>query len=235
MRARPARRLPAALALFSTAVAVLAGCGVVDDTQRVVDRSSLVNDLANRLSQAESLTYTATYQLPEEKTATLAQAQNPTRAAFTYPGGKTILSTNLNVACQTSGASASCVRSTPPSPASEVPQEMLDAVAKQGLIPPTMVVSLLSAAALDADATIAEHDTTIAGEYATCVDVSGIDNSPSAQFSACITAAGVLASFTGDVNNKPVDIRLTEYETTVATDAFDLPANAKVSPAPSHS
>jgi hypothetical protein len=234
MRARLGGRLPAAVVLLSTAVAVLTGCGVVDNAQRVVDRSSLVNDLANRLSQAGSLTYTATYQLPGDKTATLAQAQDPTRASFIYPGGKTILGPDLNIACQTSGAAASCVRTTP-SAASEVPQEMLDAVARQGLIPPTMVVSLLSAAALDADASIAEHDTTIAGEYATCVDVSGIDNTPSAQFSACITAAGVLASFTGDVNAKPVDIRLTRYQTTVAPDAFDLPANATVSPAPSHS
>ena len=234
MRARSGGRLPAALALFSTVFAVLAGCGVVDDAQRVVDRSSLVNDLANRLSQAGSLTYTATYQLPADKTATLAQAQSPTRASFTYPGGKTIIGPQLNVACQTTATGTSCVQSTPPSPSSEVPQEMLDAVARQGLIPPTMVVSLLSAAALDADTTIAEHDTTIAGEYSTCVDVSGIDNSPAAQFSACITAAGVLASFTGDVNNQSVDIRLTQYQTTVAPDAFDLPPNAKVAPAPSH-
>jgi hypothetical protein len=240
MRARPTVRLPALAVLLSAAVlgsVGLAGCGAVGDAQRVMDRSSLVNDLANRLAQAGSLTYTATYQLRDGQTGTLTQAQHPSRAAFSYPDGRLVVTPDWTADCRGEGGSASCALTPPPSPDSDVPKALLDAVAQRGLIPPTTVVGLLGAAALDADATINEHDTTVAGQYATCVDVSGIDNTPAAQFSACITAAGVLASFTGDVNNQPVDIRLTRYQPSAEESAFALPTGAHLtgSPLPGHS
>ncbi len=230
MRARPVSRLLAAVALLSAAV-VLSGCGAVDDAQRVVDRSSLVNDLANRLANADTLTYTATYQLHDGKTGVLAQAQTPLRDSFSYPGGKLIMTPSWTADCQTDNA-ARCAMTPPPSPSADIPEALLAKLAERGLIAPSEVVGLLGAAALDGDATIAQHDTTIAGEFATCVDVSGIDNARTAQFTACITAAGLLASFTGTVNSKTVDIRLSRYENTTAPDAFSVPTGATVTGSP---
>lgn len=234
MRARPASRLLARAALSSVLVTLLTGvaaCGAVNDAQRVADRSSLVNDLANRLAQADTLTYTATYQLHDGSTGTLVQAQKPTRDSFSYPGGKLIVTPEWTADCQV-GGSTTCAMSPPPSPATDVPETLLVKISQRGLIAPTEVVGLLGAAALDSDANIQQHDTTIAGEYATCVDVSGIDNAPAAQFSACITAAGLLASFAGAVDGQQVDIRLTQYLTTAAGDAFTVPAGAKITGTP---
>lgn len=232
MRARPARRLLAGLILLSPVIA-LSGCGAVDNAQRVVDRSSLVNDMANRLAKADTLTYTAAYQLRGGGTGTLAQAQKPTRASFTYPGGKLVVTPDWTADCQTGSGAGTCAMTPPPSPATDIPEALLTKISERGLIAPSVVVGLLGAAALDSDASIQQHDTTIAGEWATCVDVSGIDNVAAAQFSACITAAGVLASFTGDVSGQQVDIRLTSYQPSVAADAFALPTGTKVTGSPS--
>ncbi len=230
MRPRPVSRLLAGAVLLSAVLSVSA-CGAVDDAQRVVDRSSLVNDLANRLAQAGSLTYTATYQLHDGQTGTLAQAQKPTRDSFSYPGGKLIVTPDWTADCQTA-TNANCAMSPAPSPATDVPDALLAKIAQRGLVAPTVVVGLLGAAALDSDASIQQHDTTVAGEYATCVEVSGIDNAPAAEFSACITSAGLLASFSGTVNGEQIDIRLTQYLTTVADDAFTIPTGAKVTGTP---
>ena len=232
MRARPASRLLAGLVLFSAVIA-LSACGAVDDAQRVVDRSSLVNDMANRLAKADALTYTATYQLHGGETGTLAQAQKPTRASFSYPSGKLVVTPDWTADCQTGTGAGTCAMAPPPSPATDIPEALLTKISQRGLIAPSVVVGLLGAAALDSDASIQQHDTTIAGEWATCVEVSGIDNVAASQFSACITASGVLASFTGDVSGQQVDIRLTSYHPTVAPDAFELPAGAKVTGSPS--
>jgi hypothetical protein len=236
MRARPASWLLAAVVLLSAVLAtgVLSACGAVDNAQHVVDRSSLVNDLANRLSQAADRTYTAVYQLPDGKTGTLAQAQKPTRASFTYPTGKLIVTPEWTADCQ-SGASTTCAMSPAPSPASDIPEALLTKISERGLIAPTTVVGLLAAAALDRDASIQQHDTTIAGEWVTCVDVSGVDNTPASQFSTCITAAGVLASFTGNVNGRPIDIHMTGYETTTTPAPFTVPADAKLTGSPTPS
>jgi hypothetical protein len=233
MRARPASRLLVATALLGV-VFTAAGCGAVDDAQRVVDRSSLVNDLANRLAKADTLTYTATYQLHDGRSGVLSQAQRPLRDSFGYPGGKLIMTPEWIADCQTDGA-ARCAMTPPPSPAAQIPETLLGKLADRGLIAPSEVVGLLGAAALDGDASINQHETTIAGEFATCVDVTGIDNAPADHFSACITAGGLLASFTGTVNGKDVDIRLSRYETTTTPDAFTLPTGAAVTGSPSPS
>ena len=95
-------------------------------------------------------------------------------------------------------------------------------------MPPALVISLLTAAGLDADAVIEQKDTTIAGEHATCVSVEAVDNAPASAFNACVTTAGVLGSFSGTVNGSEVDMTMTRYGDTVAPYAFSLPAGATV-------
>lgn len=209
------------------ALAALAGCGAVTDGQRVVDRSRLVNELANRLSHAGSGTYTAIYTLPEGGSASIAQAQEPTREAYTYPSGKVVITPEYTADCRTSGTRTTCTLTPPPSPTVADPSTALMAeMGTKGMIAPTLVVTLLTAAALDSNAVINQHDTTIAGENATCVDVSGVDNAASSQFSACITTGGLLGSFTGTVSDTDLDVSLDRYDTTVTGDAFALPTGA---------
>jgi hypothetical protein len=209
--------------LAATIMVALAGCGSIGDAQQVIDRARLVNDLASRLDHASELTYTAEYQLPGGDHATIAQAQNPVRVAYTYSGGVYATTKEATIDC----TGTTCTLTDPPSPIADSQTGMQDRMIEHGLVPPTTVVGLLTAASLSSNAVIQQHDTTIAGEHATCVSVSGVENSEAAQFDACITATGVLGSFKGTVNAKPMEVSLIRYVPSVAENAFDPPAGAK--------
>jgi hypothetical protein len=228
---RPSVRRPGQRAAWMLAgaalVAATAGCGSIGDAQQVIDRARLVNELASRLDHAGELTYTAEYQLPGGERATIAQAQQPVRAAYTYPGGKFATTPDATIDCVADGASMSCTLTPPPSPAADAQTGVLSRLGDRGLVPPTVVVGLLTAASLSANAVIKQQDTTIAGEHATCVDVTGVENSTASQFAACITTAGVLGSFKGAIGGKAMEVSLIRYVASVQEDAFDLPAGAK--------
>jgi len=82
------------------------GCTAVSDPQGAIDQSRLVNDLAGRLNRADTLTYTADYQLSDGRDASIAQSQDPVRAAYTYPGGKLVVTAESTAACETANAVA---------------------------------------------------------------------------------------------------------------------------------
>jgi hypothetical protein len=213
--------IPVALAALCT-VAVLAGCGSIGDAQQVIDRARLVNDLASRLDHASELTYTAEYQLPSGEHATIAQAQEPARVAYMYPGGMYATTKEATVDC----TGLTCTLTAPPAPIANSQTGLQSRMIDHGLVPPTTVVGLLTAASLSSNAVIEQHDTTIAGEHSTCVGVSGVENSDASQFDACITAAGVLGSFKGAVSGKSMEVALIRYVPSVAENAFDPPADA---------
>src|SRR2546423_1466839 len=97
-----------------------------------------------------------------------------------------------------------------------------------GVIPPQLVIGLLTAAAVDTQAVVTTRDTTIAGENATCVQVSGVQNAKASSFEVCVTTGGLLGSFTGLVSGTQIDVRLDRFDPTVAPDAFDLPPGARI-------
>ncbi|HEU5110667.1 MAG TPA: hypothetical protein VFT95_19165 [Micromonosporaceae bacterium] len=203
-------------------------CGSLAEAQQVIGRADLVNDLSARLSAAEELTYSADYQLPGGKTASMARAQDPPRSAYTYPGGKLIVTGTETTECAIAGPAASCAVTPPPSPSANPTGGLFTEPGRHGLIPPTVVVSLLTAAALDPDAVIEQNDTTVAGEHATCLNVRAVENAPASAFEACITTAGVLGGFSGVVNGNQVELTLTRYSDTVDAAVFDLPTGAKI-------
>jgi hypothetical protein len=205
-----------------------AGCGAIDETQQVLDRADLVNELASRLARGNELTYTAEYQLASGETATIAQAQLPTRSAYAYPGGKVVINNLATAECRAQRSGMACTLTAPPLSTSGPPAGVLDAATAQGLIHPTLVMGLLTTAALDTDVVIEQSDTTIAGQHATCVDVSQLENAASSAFTACITADGVLGSFRGDLRGRQVEVSLVNYTETVAEELFQLPAGAKI-------
>lgn len=221
------RRRAAATLTAVTAATALAGCSSIGDAQQVIDRARLVNELAGRLDHASQLTYTADYQLPGGESATIAQAQTPLRAAYTYPGGKFAITPEATVDCRTGNAATTCTLTSPPSPTTDATTGLLGGLRDRGLVPPTLVVGLLTSASLSSNAVIRQHDTTVAGEHATCVDASGVENSPASQFDACITSSGVLGSFKGMVDGKAMEVSLIRYTPSVEPDAFDLPTGAK--------
>jgi hypothetical protein len=205
-----------------------AGCSTLDSAQRVINRANLVNDLANRLSRSSDLIYAADYQLAGGQTASVAQTQSPQRTAYAYSGGKLIVTTEAITDCRRAGSTMTCTLTTPPSPLNDpTTTAFADAQAK-GLVTPTLVVGLLTAAALDAGAVISQYDSTIAGQHSTCVKVSNVQNAAASAFDACITTDGVLGSFSGVVNSAPIEVSMITYADDTPAGAFDLPAGAKV-------
>jgi hypothetical protein len=209
------------------AVLPLAGCEAIEDSGRAIGRADLVNDLAVRLDRAVELTYSADYQLPGGQSGSISQAQRPHRAAYTYPGGKLTLTVEATAECDTAAPKPTCTLKPPPGQATPL-VAVLAGVNERGLVTPPLVISLLTATALDPNAVIEQNDTTVAGRHATCVRVEQVSDAAASSFDACVTTEGVLGSFAGVVDGRPVDIALSRYRVAVDSTAFELPSGAGV-------
>lgn len=211
----------------AVALLLVAGCQTLDEAAgQVVGRSDLVNNLATLLSEASGLTYSADYQLPGGRRASIAQAQQPLRAAYTYPGGKLTVTADAVTDCDLSTHRATCTLFPPPAPgARPAPQAFADASAG-GLVAPATVIDLLTATALDAEALVEEYDTTLAGRHASCVKVRELANAAASTFDTCVTTEGALGSFRGSIDGRPTELTMSRYRNTVDVAAFDPPAGA---------
>jgi hypothetical protein len=203
----------------------LAGCGGLDNAAvaQGVSRNDLIAELAAQLDGSASLTYAATYQLAGGSTGNVTQAQDPPRTAYGYPGGQVLITGDATITC----VKKTCTLTAPPVAAASPPAAVFTAARRTGLVPPSAVFALLTAAALDTDMTVDQHDTTIAGRHATCVKLADVDNAAASEFTTCITNDGVLGSFTGTLNGKAMDVAMTNYSDQASGDAFDLPPGAK--------
>jgi hypothetical protein len=216
-----------ALVLSVIASLTVTGCQSLEDAGRAIGQADLVNDLAARMDRALELTYSAEYQLPAGQTASIAQAQDPARSAYTWPGGKLTVTAEATTWCETDRAKAVCTLLAPPA-SSAKPSVTLFAEAKRhGLVTPPVVIGLLTRAALDSKAVITQSDTTLAGHHATCVDVRGSAGDVGT-FSACVTNEGALGSFTGELDGKAVELALTRWSEEVDGASFELPPGAGV-------
>lgn len=212
------------LALTVIASLTVTGCQTLDEAGRAIGHADLVNDLASRLDRALTMTYSADYQLSAGQTASIVQAQEPARSAYTWPGGKLTVTEEATTRCETSGGRTVCTLEPPPAATAKPSLTVFSEAKRQGLVTPPVVMDLLTAAALDPDAAITNSDTTLAGRHATCVDV----RRPAGHFNACVTTDGALGSFTGQVDGKPVELALTRYQETVDNRTFELPPGAGV-------
>lgn len=211
------------------AVLAVAGCQTLDDAGRVIGRADLVNELASRLDGASELTYLADYQLPGGQNASIAQSQTPPRAAYTYPGGKLTVTADATTECVAAAtARHTCTLTPPPAYTNKPSVAVFQSANARGLVTPPVVINLLTAAALDPNATVEQHDTTVAGRHATCVKVRQVTNAAAPNFDTCITTEGVLGSFAGAVDGTDVDLALSRYRGVVENSAFELPTGAGV-------
>jgi hypothetical protein len=218
-------RLAALAGLLLAALA--AGCAPVSGASHVIDRSHLVNELASRLDKASTQTYTAEYELADKEHATVAQAQAPVRAAYTYASGKIATTLEATIDCRSGGDKLVCSVAPPQKPTSDT-AIVFDAMREHGLVPPQRVIGLLTTASLAKTPAIRTSEQVIAGEEATCVDVSGLSGAATDRFHACITDSGVLGSFDGTLDGQPADTTLVRYAAQVADDAFDAPDGAEL-------
>jgi hypothetical protein len=297
---------PRLTALSATAAAALllgtAGCTHLDQASAAgITHDDLLSEMSVQLARVTGLTYSATYQLTGGDTATVTQAQKPTRTAYVYPGGRLIETATGTVRCigdqpgakssgetsgkaagktegatddatggttasvtsgatagktegATSGATAgktegvtsgktkgatsgktegatsdktggdalACTE-TDPAPATTTP------LAGSALITPAAALAMLNTAALDEDVDATQHDTTIAGRHAICLDLDNVDGTPTRRFSLCVTIEGALGSFAATIAGTHYEQALTAYSETAAPEAFKLPPMAKLS------
>lgn len=201
-----------------TAATVVAGCGDLDQASAAsITRDDLVSEMAGQLAGTSALTYTATYRMVGGDSATVTQAQKPTRIAYAYAGGRVIVTPGATFRC----AGASCTETTP-SPAAD------RRLTGTSMLTSDAVLDMLNTAALDEDVIAEQHDTTIAGRHATCLDLSQVDGTPAREFSVCVTNEGALGSFTATIHGERVDLALTEYADKAGDAAFLLPFGAKL-------
>ena len=219
-------RLPRLLAAATVVLALAAGCA--GDGSSRLRRSDAITDLATQLERSAALTYSADYQLSGGATAKIAQAQTPPRSAFVYPGGMVAVTADATTECRTGAKSLTCTMTAPPAATSRPAAALFDGAEQGGMVTPPVVLNLLNAAALDTDAVVEQHDTTIAGRHATCVAVRNVDDASASRFDACVTTEGVLGSFAGTVDGEPIDLAMTRLADTIDGYVFDPPPTATV-------
>jgi hypothetical protein len=213
-------RLTFAGLIAATVLLGLTGCTGLDEASAAsITRDDLVSEMAGQLAGAAQLTYTATYQLAGGDTARIIQAQAPTRTAYSYPGGSLLVTPTATVRCV--DKSATCTETTP-EPTADA------ALTGTMMVTPDAVLSMLNIAALDPDVISEQHDTTIAGRHATCLNLRQVDGTPARDFSVCVTSEGALGSFTATVKGETADQALTAYSDKAAPSAFTIPTSRKL-------
>lgn len=189
-----------------------------------IDRNRLVDDMTHQLTRGGEIAYAADYQLAGGTRAAIGQQSEPKRTVYSYPGGMIVVAADQQTVCVTSSRPAQCqVKAV----ATATPASYAEAT-KQGFITGPVVADLLRVALLQPSTSVKPHDATIAGQPASCLEISGLVDAASSAFTACVTADGVLASFSGLVNGINVDQALIEVSRKVTEEAFALPAGAQV-------
>ena len=212
------------LTCMAACMAAAGGCDTVAVAGESAGEQEFVNDLATRLARASSMAYTAVYAMRGGGTGTVAHEPTMRETAYTYPTGMTLVTVAGATVCTGGGSPTridTCGRSATVAAASAD-------VAKGGLIRSEAVIASLTASALDRDSVISEHDSTIAGTSATCVTVAR-GPADTDEYDACVTADGLLGSFSGDVNGVTVDITMVNFTKAVSTKAFVLPTGTPTS------
>jgi hypothetical protein len=149
-----------------------------------------------------------------------------------HPGGKAVFTETELANC----LGNRCTLMAPPSPGTDPALDLLAATATgdpapsaspgtdtaAGLVAPSAAVRLVSSAMTDG-ATVTRYQKTIAGESSTCVGVHGPTG-----FTTCVTASGLLGSFTGTVGGTLYSFELTAFTDRADAAAFELPAGAEI-------
>ncbi len=215
------------LAPLLSALLALTGCQVITDDGVAPDRARLLADMTAQLQRATSYRFHAEYLLAGGAKGAISQQTGPARTVFAYPGGRLVVDSGGHTSCVTAVRPARCqIRPLP----STGPAELTGytEVTKHGLVSAPVVAGLLQAAQLQSQADVEAFDATLAGRQATCLEVSGLTDADAGGFTVCVTAEGVLASFSGVVGGVSVDQSLLGVTGAPPASVFDLPDGARV-------
>lgn len=204
------------------------GCDMINDAAAPIDRDRLIEDVVEQLQSGEEIRYQATYQLSGGNRARVSQRIKPDRIAYAYPDGLLVLGEQERTACDLAVKPPKCEISILQRASGGLPGGFTD-LAEHGMMAGPVVADLLRAASLQPTTTVKPHDTTIAGVPASCLEVYGLADAAATDFTVCVTADGVLASFVGVVDGTSVDLALVKLELKDPPAAeFDVPEGANV-------
>lgn len=234
MTPRTSRLLLATLA--TVLVASVMGCGIISKVQSVANAVKTLGDMADRLKAANSLTYTAKYNVDGADPVTVTQ--QPPNSAIIGKDGRFILNADATYLCSTEKAVLTCQKS-PSVGADKVGAQdasLVAGIAGQGFISPALALGLILAASVVPGAKVEQSNQTIAGQKSLCATASNLDAAASPgdkdaprDFSVCVSDAGVLTSFTGsDTSGDHKGVTMTSFSTTADAASFKPPAGAKI-------
>jgi hypothetical protein len=229
----PASRIATVTAAVAVA-ATLLGCGVLSQVKQAASNITTISDLAEKLGKADKLTFTAEYKLSDGSVASVVQ--QPPNSAYVGRNGRFIVTADAFYLCGTGNGAMSCQKTANTGGSLDAANAgLIPSVAGAGFVSAPIALALLTAASISPGAKVDKTERKIAGQSSTCIKVSGIkgDNDPSTSdvkdFSACVTDSGLLASFSGDLNNgEHASIEMTRYSGSADAKAFAPPAGAQV-------
>lgn len=229
----PASKIVTVTAGVAVAVTLL-GCGVISQVKQAASTITTISDLAQKLGNADKLTFTAEYKLSDGSVASVVQ--QPPNSAYIGKGGRFIVTPEAFYLCDTQNGAMSCQKSANTSGSLDTANAgLIPSVAGAGFVSAPIALALLTAASISPGAKVEKTERKIAGQSSTCLKVSGIkgDNDPNTSdvrdFSACVTDSGLLSSFSGELNNgEKASIEMTRYSGSADARAFAPPAGAEV-------
>jgi hypothetical protein len=218
---------PLRLVAVLCAALLAGGCQVIDGSSSPIDRSRLLDDMISQLREGRQVTYAADYQLAGGQRATVGQQTQPARVSYGYPGGLMLIDSAGMTSCETTSHPVRCELRTVAPAAAGLPTSFT-ALTAQGMITEPVLSDLLRVASLQPGAVVEPHDSTIAGQPASCLKIRGLVDAAAPAFEACVLADGVLASFSGDVGGLRVDQALVRVTSRLSPEAFALPDGAQI-------
>ncbi|MEV0646937.1 hypothetical protein AB0I28_16890 [Phytomonospora sp. NPDC050363] len=220
---RAARRAGVTM-LVTAGLAASAACSTPGDAQEVISQGRVVDGMASSIDEGTTRSYTATYQLDGGETVTVVHTPDPYRDAFLFPGGRYVSTPEFEMTCKGGG----CTLIDPLASNAPLDTDAIGEVGGANFLPAQTILGLLTKAALDTGASIEQSDATLVGEHASCAQVSGLSNTDSDAFEACVTNRGVVGRFTGTVDGTAVNMLLVSYVENAENAHFDVPPEAKV-------
>jgi hypothetical protein len=221
------RRALVAGVLAATLVLGFAGAASVSCASRSPGGGAAQRDpvqrFADALERGLDANYTAEYAADG---ALVTAVQAPPRRAYRGMDTIYVLAPDSAYLCRAAHAAMRCDRAPG---ADDLPLSHAKAISTTftgGFVTPEYAVAILSSAAATPGARTAAAQQTVGGVPADCVAVaSGRAKSDT----ACVSTGGVLVYFDGTTDaGTQVRVELRRITPTVAPDAFDLPAGAKI-------
>lgn len=217
-------RPPALLLTALLAVALLAGC----DTAAVFHlrgRAAIINPLVAAMDRFQFAAYRADYTLADGTAAIVAHRAAPQRSVYIFSSGRYLMQADFVAACTGPYRYSDCTLTAPnPDVHAQIDVRAIRTASADRFVPVQHAITMLTNAAQNTNTVLTPSQRTIAAHRTNCVSVRGTAH----PFSFCLTARGVLASFTGHAYGQHIAVTLTAFTREPGQTSFRIPDGAQI-------